>query len=42
VTTCTQTLLVADKPVLRQDKDAFVGGDLEVSDEIIVNCAPLV
>ncbi len=38
-------LLVAGKPELREYKTVFVGGDVEVSqfsDEITVNCAPLV
>jgi hypothetical protein len=38
-------LLVAGKPELRNYKAIFVGGDEEVSqfsDEITVNCAPLV
>ena len=38
-------LLVAGKPELREYKAVFVVGDIEVSqfsDEITVNCAPLV
>ena len=38
-------LLVAGKPELREYKAVFVVGDVEVSqfsDEITVNCAPLV
>ena len=38
-------LLVAGKPELREYKTVFVVGDVEVnqfSDEITVNCAPLV
>ena len=38
-------LLVANKPELREYKAVFVVGDVEVSqfsDEITVNCAPLV
>jgi hypothetical protein len=38
-------LLVAGKPELRQHKAIFVVGDQEVSefsDDITVNCAPLV
>ena len=44
-TTCTQPLLVPGKPELRQYKAVFVVADQEVSqfsDEITVNCAPLV
>jgi hypothetical protein len=38
-------MLVAGKPQLRQDRAVFVVGDQEViqfSDDITVNCAPLV